>query len=58
MVNEPELRSPTHLFRYEQLSRNIDSLESIEELRAIAKQSIKLYLSQQEFLVNYGTTNE
>ncbi len=57
MESEPELKLASHLFRYEQLSRNIDSLNNIEEVKAIAKLSLKLYISQQEFLINHGAAN-
>lgn len=35
-------------FEYEKLSRDIDSISEIEDLRTLAKCYIKLYLKQQE----------
>lgn len=35
-------------FEYEKLSRDIDSISDIEDLRTLAKCYIKLYLKQQE----------
>lgn len=36
------------MFEYEKLSRDIDSVSDIEELKNYAKSYIKLYLKQQE----------
>ena len=40
------------MFEYEKLSRDIDSIEDIEMLRSFAKSYIKLYLKQQEVILN------
>ena len=56
MENETQLSLPRQ-FRYEQLSRNIDTISNIDELKNLSKQFLKLYLSQQEVLLKInGTT--
>jgi len=42
-----------HLFEYEKLSRDIDSIGDIEKLRNIAKSYIKLYMKQQEVVSQF-----
>lgn len=37
-------------FEYEKLSRDIDSISNIDEIKIIAKSYIKLYLKQQEVI--------
>lgn len=44
------LSSVNKLFEYEKLSRNIDSIDDINELKIFLKSYIKLYLKQQEVL--------
>lgn len=44
------LSSVNKLFEYEKLSRNIDSIDDINELKIVLKSYIKLYLKQQEVL--------
>lgn len=41
------------LFEYEKLSRDIDSIEDIDTLKAFAKSYIKLYLKQQEVVSKF-----
>lgn len=42
------LEDITKMFEYEKLSRDIDSVSDIEQLKKYAKSYIKLYLKQQE----------
>jgi hypothetical protein len=48
-----ELDSINKLFEYEKLSRDIDSIDDIKTLRNYAKSYIKLYLKQQEVILNF-----
>ncbi len=48
-----ELDSINKLFEYEKLSRDIDSIDDIKILRNYAKSYIKLYLKQQEVILNF-----
>lgn len=41
-------------FEYEKLSRDIDNIENIDQLKNIAKSYIKLYFQQQEVLLQLG----
>lgn len=41
------------LFEYEKISREIDSIEDIEQLRNITKSYIKLYFKQQEVILEF-----
>ena len=41
------------LFEYEKLSRDIDSIEDISELKKMLKSYIKLYLKQQEVVSKF-----
>ena len=47
------LDSINKLFEYEKLSRDIDSIDDVEILRNYAKSYIKLYLKQQEVILNF-----
>lgn len=42
-------------FEYEKLSRDIDSISDIEEIENIAKYYIKLYLKQQEVVLDISS---
>lgn len=42
------LEDINHLFEYEKLSREIDSIEDIDTIKNFAKSYIKLYMKQQE----------
>lgn len=42
-------------FEYEKLSRDIDSISDIEEIKNIAKCYIKLYLKQQEVVLDISS---
>ena len=46
------LESISKMFEYEKLSRDIDSIDDIEILRSFTKSYIKLYLKQQEVILN------
>ena len=49
-----KLNTPSKLFTYEQYSRDIDSINDIDQLRNIAKSHVRLYLKQQEVLTGLG----
>ena len=51
---EIKLVTPTRMFTFEQLSRDIDKIDDIEVLRDMAKSHIKLYLKQQEVVATMG----
>lgn len=44
------LESTAKLFAYEKYSRELDSINNIDEVRNVAKTFIKLYMKQQETL--------
>lgn len=54
MENNLQFSTDIYSFRYEQLSRDIDKLEDIQEVKDVAKSFLKLYLTQQELLSSYG----
>jgi hypothetical protein len=41
-------------FEYERISRELDTCENIEQVKNIAKSFVKLYLKQQEVIVQIG----
>lgn len=47
-----ELESIDKLFEYEKISRDIDSIGDIDLIKKFAKLYVKLYLKQQEILLN------
>ena len=51
---ETKLATPTRMFTFEQLSRDIDKINDIEVLRDMTKSHIKLYLKQQEVVASMG----
>ena len=51
---EIKLATPTRMFTFEQLSRDIDKINDIDTLREMAKSHIKLYLKQQEVVATMG----
>ncbi len=51
---EIKLATPTRMFTFEQLSRDIDKINDIEVLRDMTKSHIKLYLKQQEVVATMG----
>jgi hypothetical protein len=52
-----ELENLTKSFEYYKFSSEIDSIDDIENLRLIAKSYYKLYLKQQEVLLDMGALN-
>ncbi len=48
--NEIELNTISKLFEYEKLSRSIDSMGNMDEIKNISKLYLKLYLKQQEVI--------
>lgn len=51
---EIKLSTPTRMFTFEQLSRDIDKINDPEVLRDMTKSYIKLYLKQQEVVASMG----
>ena len=51
---EIKLATPTRMFTFEQLSRDIDKINALEVLRDMTKSHIKLYLKQQEVVASMG----
>jgi hypothetical protein len=45
-------------FEYFKYSNEIDSIDDIEELKKVAKCYYKLYLKQQEVILNLGISND
>jgi hypothetical protein len=45
------------LFEYEKVSRDIDSINDIEALKTFAKAYVKLYIKQQEVLLDLKWQN-
>lgn len=41
-------------FEYEKISRDIDNIGNLEQLKDIAKSYVKLYFQQQEVLLQLG----
>ncbi len=48
-----ELENYSKMFEYEKLSRDIDSIENIEQAKHIAKAFVKLYFKQQEIVSKF-----
>ena len=51
---EIKLATPTRMFTFEQLSRDIDKINDVEVLRDMTKSHIKLYLKQREVVASLG----
>jgi len=47
---EIKLQTPTRMFHFEQMSRDIDKINDLDMIKEIAKAHVKLYLKQQEVL--------
>lgn len=47
-----ELKSIDKLFEYEKISRDIDSISDINLIKKFAKLYVRLYLKQQEILLD------
>ena len=56
MINPEEisLESMNKLFEYEKQSRMVDDCNDIDELKAMLKVSLKLFLKQQEVVSKLG----
>jgi hypothetical protein len=48
--NDIKLESMNRAFEYEKLSRDIDTIDNIDDLRNFSKYFLKLYLKQQEVI--------
>ena len=55
--NKIELENLNKSFEYERIARDIDSISDISELRNLAKSYSKLYLKQQEVLLELSWPN-
>jgi len=42
-------------FEYFKIATEIDNIDSVEDLRNLAKSYVKLYFKQQEVISNFGT---
>jgi hypothetical protein len=49
--NDIKLENLSKIFEYEKISREIDTCENIEQVKDIAKSFVKLYLKQQEVML-------
>ena len=49
-----ELENLSKSFEYYKLAADVDKMDSIEDLRNLAKSYIKLYFKQQEVVSNLG----
>jgi hypothetical protein len=54
--NDIELENLTKNFEYAKACLEIDSIEDIESLKQISKAYMKLYMKQQEVLIQMGTS--
>jgi hypothetical protein len=52
--DEISLEGTSKLFLYEKLSREIESMTNLDELRQMTRCFLKLYLKQQEVLTAIG----
>jgi hypothetical protein len=52
-----KLENLTKNFEYAKACLEIDSIEDIESLRQISKAYIKLYMKQQEVIIQMGTSD-
>lgn len=52
-----ELNNINKLFEYEKISRDIDTIDDVNILRNFAKSHAKLYLKQQEVLIDLKWQN-
>lgn len=51
--NDIKLENINKAFEYEKLARDIDSLNSIDDLRNLSKCYLKMYLKQQEVISSF-----
>jgi hypothetical protein len=54
MLENHKLEDMNRMFTYEKLSRDIDNLDDIDSLKVVCKDFLKLYLIQQESIINLG----
>jgi hypothetical protein len=54
--NDIELENLSKNFEYAKACLEIDSIEDIESLRQISKAYMKLYMKQQEVIIQMGTS--
>jgi hypothetical protein len=47
-----DLENINKMFEYEKISRDIDSIDDINDVKKLAKSYIKLYLKQQEVILS------
>ena len=52
---EIELSTPSKMFQFEKLSREIDKIDDLEVLREMTKAHIKLYFKQQEVVTSMAS---
>lgn len=55
--DEITLTNMNKLFEYEKVSRDIDSISDIEVLKRLSKAYVKLYIKQQEVLLDLKWQN-
>jgi len=56
--NSIELENLTKSFEYFKLCSEIDKIDDIDQLKNLAKCSFKLYLKQQEVVINLSAPNQ
>ena len=49
-----QLETPSKMFEFEKISRELDNTDDIDLLREIAKCNLKLYMKQQEVIAKLG----
>lgn len=56
--NKIDLNDLSKSFEYYKVASEIDAIDSVEDLRNIAKSYIKLYFKQQEVISSFGSSIE
>lgn len=56
-LNDIVLNDISNLFRYEKISREIDEIDDVNELKLLCKYQSKLYIKQQEVLTDLKWLN-
>ena len=51
--NEISLENMNKMFEFEKISRDIDSISDINQIKTLAKCYVKLYLKQQEIVSKF-----
>jgi hypothetical protein len=49
-----QLETPSKMFEFERISRELDNTDDTDLLREIAKCNLKLYMKQQEVIAKLG----